>query len=157
MNIEELGLKYLENKDKSKQIKEEMDSLKKDILENIEVYGLAVEGSKHKKYYGGTVEILKEVRITESVNKDSVLLLRNKNLIEEIESESIISLCKGVKAEDIPVELLSQIEKYFAIDTREWVERDTLRKLRKSEALTEEEYNSCISTKESIALKVKKI
>lgn len=156
---EEAGLKFLEKKAEGEEISAFLGEMKDDIMGRVNARGEKPDPKKdHLKLVAGSVEMMKEVRKTENVdNESAVRLLMDKGLKSDIQVSNLISIRKGVQPKDVPAKLLTDMEQYFDIETIKEVDRETLRKLRDTDKISEDEYNSCISTKTTEALKVKKI
>jgi hypothetical protein len=152
---EEVGLNYLEDKATEKECEGRIALAREELLMRLDSRGVA--SGIHSIIAAGAVQLKKEVRQSLVVKNEAVTLLESKQMEDCIDSVATIKMRDGIDPKKIPAKLLQDMEKYFDITLNKSVSKDMLTTLVGSGRLTEKERDKVVVTKETFALKVKKI
>lgn len=150
-----LGKTYKDMKKVEKRVGEILDTIKEECMKRLDTLGTTVPNTRHKEIVCEDCTLKKEVRVAVTV-KDvpAVTLLESHGRSELIDTNSTISIRKGVSPKIIPKELLKQMDEYFDIEVTKTVAKDNLSMLVQDGTITEEEFKSVTAEKETAAFKV---
>jgi hypothetical protein len=149
---EKLGLKYLEDNGLIKTMKVEVDEMKDLISERIDEKGTDIKN--HKGIEAGSVTMIKEARVSVSVeNELASKLLEENSLSEFIEKVAEIKI-KG-DVDKVPPKLIKDMDKYFEIIIHKTVDKDVMKMLLDKSKISQKDFDKVTTKSTTYAIKVK--
>ncbi len=155
---DELAEEYLGIDGQVKTLDVQKKGLKAELFNRLDDHGNPHgKDQKHLKIDTENYRIIKQARSTKTVHQDVALELFDEKGIDDFEVDSIITVKSGVDVTKIPSKLIKEINKFFSIENRRTVSKQSLEHQFNKGKIDHKEYKACISEAISHSLKIDKV